>query len=164
MQHGRIQQQGEPSELYERPANRFVAGFIGSSNFIPSTVVRRDGSDSAVVETQAGLQIRGRLTDPASEAVPGAAVTLAVRPERLRVEPAADGVTVARQAGWTTVPGRIAQGTYLGESTEYRISTESVGELMVRLQNTAGEQAGAVGPGQPVVVRWPDDATLVLTS
>jgi spermidine/putrescine transport system ATP-binding protein len=163
MQHGRIQQLGEPSELYERPANRFVAGFIGSSNFIPSTFVRRDGDESAVVETAGGLQIRGRLTDPASDAVAGAGVTLAVRPERLRVEPALDGVAVAREAGWTTVPGRIAQGTYLGESTEYRIATDAVGELVVRLQNTAGEQAGAAGPGQPVVVRWPDDATLVLT-
>ena len=165
MQNGRIQQQGGPAELYEKPVNRFVAGFIGSSNFFDGTLVERDGDEAAVVETASGLRIRGRLTDAAAAPVTGTAVTLAVRPERLHVEPAEDGATAERQPGWTTVLGRLAQGTYLGESTEYRIATESAGELVVRLQNREGEQQGAVvGPGQPVLVRWPDDATLVLAS
>jgi spermidine/putrescine transport system ATP-binding protein len=164
MQHGRIQQQGDPASLYERPANRFVAGFIGSSNFIDATLVERDGDDGAVVETAAGLRIRGRLTDPTAAPGAGLKVTLAIRPERLRAEPAPDGADAdtAASPGWTAVPGRLTQGTYLGESTEYRIATESVGELVVRTQNTAGEQAGAIGPGQAVIVRWPDEATLVL--
>jgi spermidine/putrescine transport system ATP-binding protein len=165
MQQGRIQQLGGPAELYERPVNRFVAGFIGSSNFFDGTLVDRDGQEVAVVETATGLRIRGRITDAAAAPVAGTAVTLAVRPERLHVEPAEDGATPERQPGWTTLLGRLSQGTYLGESTEYRVATESAGELVVRLQNREGEQQGAVvGPGQPVLVRWPDDATLVLAS
>ena len=64
MQHGRIQQQGGPAELYERPVNRFVAGFIGSSNFIAATLVERDDGTGALTSRRAsGLRIRGTLTD-----------------------------------------------------------------------------------------------------
>ena len=72
MRDGRIQQQGGPSELYERPVNRFVADFIGSSNFIPATV---EGFDSATrqatVRSERGLLLRGRVTDPAATVVAG---------------------------------------------------------------------------------------------
>ena len=64
MRDGRIQQQGAPEELYERPVNQFVAGFIGSSNFVTATVVsptRRRGR--ATVETPGGLRLRGFVTD-----------------------------------------------------------------------------------------------------
>jgi spermidine/putrescine transport system ATP-binding protein len=163
MQHGRIQQQGRPTELYERPANRFVAAFIGSSNFIPAALVERDGDQAVLAETPSGLRIRGQLTDPGAEPVAGADVTLAIRPERIHVEAAPDGAAIEQRAGWTTVPGRLTQGTFLGESTEFRVATDAAGELVVRLQNNAGDQQGAgLGPGQPVLVRWPDEATLVL--
>ena len=165
MLDGRIQQQGGPEELYERPVNRFVADFIGVSNPIKGTVKAFDGAARrATVETDRGLQVEGSVTDPAAALQPGDAVTVAVRPERLTVEPAAGASNGAETAtGWTTVPGRIHQGTYLGDQTEYRISTDLAGELVVRRQNATGTAGGSgLGPGDPVVVRWHQDANLVL--
>ena len=101
-----------------------------------------------------------RPTDPAATFSPGQAVTVAMRPERMEVVPVADG---AAEAGWSSVVGRIHQGTYLGDQTEFRVSTDQAGELIVRRQNATGAGASqGIGPGDPVTVRWHDEANLVL--
>jgi spermidine/putrescine transport system ATP-binding protein len=164
MHQGRIQQQGAPAELYERPVNRFVADFIGVSNPIEGRLAEHDpATGRAVVETARGLRLRGLVTDPLARLVPGTPVVVAVRPERLRVEPAITEVSAS--AGWTSIPGRIHQGTYLGDQTEFRITTDLAGEMVARRQNAAG--AGSiegVGPGESVLVRWEDSANLILVA
>ena len=162
MRDGRIQQMGGPTELYERPANRFVADFIGTSNFIPATVVAFDAaSRRATVRSVKGLTLGGTVTSEGASPVAGDEVIVAVRPERLNVIPAnADG---AAQPGWAQVAGRVDQGTYLGDQTEYRISTDDAGELVSRRQNAAGAGGAlGVGPGDPVLVRWHEEANLIL--
>jgi spermidine/putrescine transport system ATP-binding protein len=163
MRDGLIQQLGGPEELYERPVNRFVADFIGVSNPIVGRITEFDSaSRRASVETDRGLLLGGHVTDPAATLATNDRVTVAVRPERLTVEPAA-APTENGAAGWTSVPGRINQGTYLGDQTEFRIDTDQAGVLIVRRQNAAGIGGGAgLGPGDPVVVRWHEDANLVL--
>jgi len=165
MRDGRIQQQGAPEELYQRPVNRFVAGFIGSSNFIDAHVVEHDrASRTAKVETPGGLTLVGPVTDPEAGLAAGAPVTVAIRPEGFRVEPS-EGDGAVTGAGWTATAGRISQGTYLGDQTEYRIDTEAIGELVVRRQNEiAGEHLRGFGPGEPVVVKWQQEANLILAS
>jgi spermidine/putrescine transport system ATP-binding protein len=160
MKDGLIQQQGDPTELYEHPVNRFVADFIGTSNFMEATVEGVDGP-TITARTGAGLVLRGRMTDPTRRMATGDAVTVVTRPERLEVHPA-DGAG-ATPAGMNEVTGRVQQGTYLGDQTEYRVSTEQAGDLIVRHQNTAGA-GGALGagPGDQVVVRWHEEANLVL--
>jgi spermidine/putrescine transport system ATP-binding protein len=162
MLDGLIQQQGAPADLYERPLNRFVSNFIGVSNPIPGEVVEFDASTrTARVQAANGLLLSGTVTDPAANPGPGVSVTVVVRPERLRVDPADD--RGASGDGWTSVAGRIQQGTYLGDQTEYRIATDQAGDLIARHQNTAGVAGVAgVGPGDAVVVRWRDEANLVL--
>ena len=164
MHNGRIQQQGHPGDLYERPTNRFVAGFIGSSNFIDASLIgRAPGSTAVTAETPSGLRLPGTLTDPDADPATGSEVTVAIRPERFQVDPATDGAAIEQTGGWTRIPGRVSQGTFLGETTEYRIRTDAAGELMVRLQNRAGGgHEETFGPGQAVVVSWQDEATLVL--
>jgi spermidine/putrescine transport system ATP-binding protein len=161
MRDGLIQQLGGPTELYERPVNRFVADFIGSSNFMSGTVeaIDREGGQ-VVVRTDRDLALRGWVTDPAAKPAIGQAVTVVTRPERLEVAPqGTDGAV----EGWTAVPGRIHQGTYLGDQTEFRVQTEGAGELIVRRQNAMGAGAGqGLGPGDPVTVRWREEANLVL--
>ncbi len=162
MKDGRIQQQGDPTELYERPVNRFVADFIGTSNFISAIVVESAAEDgNVVVRSPNGLTLRGRFTDPHARPAAGDSVIVATRPERLEVAP---GEQAARPtSGWTQIKGRIQQGTYLGDQTEYRVQTDEAGELIVRHQNAAGAGgAPGVGPGDPVVVRWQEDANLIL--
>jgi spermidine/putrescine transport system ATP-binding protein len=162
MRDGLIQQLGGPTELYERPINRFVADFIGTSNFMPATVEEVDTvSGRVLARNDRGLVLRGMLTDPAATISVGLPITVMTRPERLDVEPLTESPA---EPGWASVSGRIHQGTYLGDQTEFRVGTEQAGELIVRRQNATG--AGAtlgLGPGDPVTVRWREEANLVLT-
>ncbi len=164
MRDGLIQQQGPPEVLYERPVNTFVANFIGVSNPLPARITSHDVTTGfATVETDGGLALRGIVTDPAARPAGGDRVTVAIRPEHLRVEPSTDAPAATLGPGWTQVSGRVNQGTYLGEQTEYRIQTEHAGELVVRRQNQLGDHTSqGLGPGQPVTVRWHEGANLVL--
>jgi spermidine/putrescine transport system ATP-binding protein len=161
MRDGLIQQLGGPTELYERPITRFVADFIGSSNFMTGTIEALDGdAGRVVVRTDRDLSLRGWVTDSSATPQVGQTVTVVTRPERLEVAPHG---TDDAATGWTTVPGRINQGTYLGDQTEFRVQTDGAGELIVRRQNAMGAGAGqGLGPGDPVTVRWREEANLVL--
>ena len=101
MQGGRIQQIGRPEEIYEAPANRFVADFIGGANLIPARI----GPD--------GAQAVGLGVIPAAGAV-GDAVTLAIRPERLGLV-----AEVARQPG-DLGPLRVVERIYMGNELSFR--------------------------------------------
>ena len=161
MRDGLIQQQGDPTTLYERPVNRFVADFIGTSNFMDGTVVEQLGDGRVVVRTGRGMTLRGAVTDPERRPAEGDDVVVATRPERLEVFPADAAGSV--DDGMTQIRGRVQQGTYLGDQTEYRVDTEEAGEVIVRHQNAAGAGgAPGVGPGDPVVVRWQEEANLIL--
>jgi spermidine/putrescine transport system ATP-binding protein len=161
MRDGVVQQNGNPTELYERPVNRFVADFIGTSNFMDATVVEGGGDGRVAVRTSRGMTMRGIVTDSAARPAPGDTVVVATRPERLEVIPADAAETAG--PGMTQVRGRVQQGTYLGDQTEYRVDTEEAGEVIVRHQNAAGAGgAPGVGPGDPVVVRWQEEANLIL--
>lgn len=166
MRDGRVQQQGRPEELYQRPVNRFVAGFIGSSNFLEAVLVGHEpATGRATVETGAGLRIGGIVTDPDARPTAGDPVTVAIRPERLRVEAPGEDEPAATADGWLRTPGRVAQGTYLGDQTEYRVDTQALGNLIIRRPNETGERARRTfGPGEAVVVAWRDDANLVLVA
>jgi spermidine/putrescine transport system ATP-binding protein len=166
MRDGRIQQQGHPEGLYRRPANRFVAGFIGTSNFIAATVATFDqATHMALVDSPSGVRLTGLVTDDDARPEPGSPATVAIRPEQVRLETAPDGATIGREEGWTRIPGRVRQGTYLGDQTEYRVATDGVGDLVVRSQNETGSAATRTfGPGEGVVVAWHDDANLVLVA
>jgi spermidine/putrescine transport system ATP-binding protein len=162
MRDGRIQQMGGPTELYERPVNRFVADFIGSSNFITAIVEGVDPAGPTVTARSAnGLVLRGRITDPAASVAVGGEVTVATRPERIEVVPA--GTHDPAATGWVAIDGRINQGTYLGDQTEFRVHTDQAGEVLVRRQNATGAAASqGIGPGDPVTVRWREEANLIL--
>ena len=90
--HGRIEQVGAPLELYDAPANRFVAGFIGAPamNFIPAVIEATEGGEAQVRFGPVSLRA-GRLRD----AAPGP-VTFGVRPEHLAVVPAAEADFLGR--------------------------------------------------------------------
>ena len=101
------------------------------------------------------------MTDTAAAPAVGDEVTVAIRPERFQIEKADTEPAVID--GTTAIRGRITQGTYLGDQTEYRVDTAAAGELVVRQQNALGSTTGrGIGPGDPVVVRWHEDANLIL--
>ena len=162
MNAGRIQQQGSPERLYQRPVNRFVAGFIGSSNFVDATLRNHDAATGrATIELAGGQRFGGTVTDPAARPATDVAVTLAIRPERLHLR-ALDAPSLPDGHGRIEVPGRVTQGTYLGDQTEYRVATDALGDVIVRTPMTTGADARSFGPGEAVIVAWHEDAVLIL--
>ena len=105
-----------------------------------------------------GRRLGGHLTDESARPAVGSAVTVAIRPERLVIREGGDGDGV----GWTRIQGRVVQGTYLGDQTEYRVATDALGEVIVRTPVSTGHEARTYGPGEGVDVAWHEDAVLVL--
>src|SRR6185312_4075982 len=135
MSQGKIQQLGAPLEIYEQPVNRFVADFIGDTNFVTATIDGRAG-DYVRCRCGGGLDL---LANPIGGTAPGATVTLAVRPEKILLKPGALGT--------------IAQTVYVGTDTNYEVRLGDGSRISVRLQNAADGQAQfAVGDGVAVDV------------
>ncbi len=178
MNSGRIEQEGGPEEIYDRPMTRFVADFIGLTNFIGGTVREarweENGEANVVVATALG-DIRCGGYQP--RVAPGARVTLTLRPEKIQAiqhgeQPHSD---------WNTVAGTVSQATFLGPQMEYRVATAaaegSETTLTVRQQNTAGALANESGdtrdagddlerhafrPGERITLAWRREASLIL--
>ena len=111
---GRIEQVGTPVDLYERPANKFVAGFLGSPrmNFFEATLVGEVGH-SASVALAGGARVQ--VAADVARAQPGARVTLGVRPEHLQIVRPNAGASEGRQDGG--VKATVALVEYLGDVT-----------------------------------------------
>ncbi len=123
LSEGEVQQVGRPEEIYEQPRNRFVADFIGETNFIPATVSR----------VEAGL---AWFSGPAGQALPaqpcttakvGQQVTLSVRPERLHLR---------GDASQGALACRIEALIYLGTDLQYQVSLGDGTRLTVRTPNS----------------------------
>lgn len=146
MDEGRIQQLGSVDDIYDRPANSFVAGFIGESNLLPVTVTSTVG-DMATADVEAF----GRtVTLPASPGVaPGAPARLLLRPEHLLFNQTEDGV-----------PAEITETVYLGELSQYEAVLANGQTLSVRQITDRSIQAGT-----KVKLSWkPDHARVVAES
>jgi iron(III) transport system ATP-binding protein len=102
---GRIEQQGSPREIYERPASRFVAGFFGKVNFVPAAVTAVDGDALTVDMLGASL----RVTQPGHGLREGVKTHAALRPEAASVLP---------EGG---IPATLAKAVYMGHAVEYTV-------------------------------------------
>jgi iron(III) transport system ATP-binding protein len=115
MDNAVIAQEGPPRDLYERPANRFVAGFIGEANLVKGRLLRTTDSLGTVALGPLEIELPHR----------GAAdgeVQVAIRPESLRIATSPPAAA--------HLPGTIRKASYLGERMEYTIET-AIGELFV---------------------------------
>ncbi len=147
MSAGVIQQIGTQRDLYEHPCNRFVAGFVGRTNFLHGQLV-----EPGVFRSDGGLTLR---CDGYS-AESGARRTLALRPERLALAAYADA------GRGNTVAGKVEFASYLGAIIEYYVRFSSGETLRVHAPNTgaAGDRGFALG--EAVHVSWPVEVGLVL--
>jgi len=137
MNHGEILQIAAPTEVYARPANLFVAQFVGEMNFVKGKVAGAGHVDSAL----------GLIAAPVPNGVnTGAEVTLAIRPEHVEVSPTANH-------GAATTTGRVASRSYLGDAALLEVEINGV-TLLVKL---AGDTALNIGQNAAVGLpahRW----------
>jgi ABC-type Fe3+/spermidine/putrescine transport system ATPase subunit len=142
MRDGRMAQVGTPAELYESPANRFVAGFLGAANILPCVV---DGF--SIVLPTLGVAIRAAR---AGVAGPG---LLGLRAERLRI----GGEGLINQ-----VDGVATESAYAGDALAVSVRLADGSVLRVHRSLTDGLGAAMVEPGTPVRVGWQPEACMLL--
>jgi spermidine/putrescine transport system ATP-binding protein len=148
MRNGRIEQIGTPEDIYERPATRFVAGFIGAINMQPAAVSSSTADGYARLETPAGAAV-ARLPRGFG---PGAKTTLTVRPERLRLASRAPENSII----W---PATVEHVVYLGARREIRLKLADGSMAVAELTN---DGAGGTSPGDKVIAWFrPEDAWII---
>ena len=135
MEEGEVRQVGTQQELYERPANRFVAGFVGRSSFLEGRL-EADGT----FHSQGGLALR------CLAGTPGPA-SLALRPERV-------ACASAPLAGMdNSLPGVVAFVSYMGAMIDVHVQVSPSERVLAQLANRADVRVPQVG--EPVHVGWP---------
>ncbi len=150
MDRGRVSQIAGPEELYERPASRFVADFIGKVNLIEAKV-----AETRANEVTFDAKSLGRVSIPHDGAATGD-VSLAVRPEKLAIskeKPAPHLIAMH---------GKVRDVAYYGDTSHVFVATDGGLELMVNVKNDRRVGVPFV-PAQPIWVSWSPEDTLVLT-
>jgi putative spermidine/putrescine transport system ATP-binding protein len=146
--HGEMQQIGKPAEVYERPANRFVAEFLGEINLLPLADLRFErGIASGVFE--------GRRLAVAADRNGAAGGMLAIRPEHLGIATGPE----APPAG-NAVRASLDGATYLGGATKLKLRTP--GGVAVTLSLASKQAAPFLGAGKDLWITWPEDQGFLL--
>jgi spermidine/putrescine transport system ATP-binding protein len=156
MSQGKVEQVGYPEDIYERPATRFVAGFIGTSNIMESEIVGRAG-EYLQVRTAPGDRIF--ITPPADRALRnGDRVAFTVRPEKLRVAPIDEPVPDSM----CSAAGTVADVVYQGVSTQLVVRTDEGATLVAFRQNSERVSDAGV-PGHRARLVWSPEFNVVLS-
>ena len=148
MKDGLIQQLGDPVSLYKSPANKFVADFIGESNFI-------QGSVDSLKEGDTRIKVGGETVELEAEEgtlKPGQTITFTIRPEKINLsKPGKEGLA-----------GTVHERVFIGTDTRYLVQLTSGETIIVRVQNGCGSEAGEFARGEQVVLSWlPEDARIL---
>jgi spermidine/putrescine transport system ATP-binding protein len=154
MNAGRIEQLGSPRELYEHPATRFVANFIGTSNIITGRLERR-GDAWALAGMGPDQRV---LVAGGGDAREGQDVELAVRPEKIVLRTEQDPPPPDRSA----LKVKVDEVVYLGTSTQYRTVTDGGDAIAVYRQNASATPGADVLVGQVGWLEWPPEHSYVL--
>jgi spermidine/putrescine transport system ATP-binding protein len=151
MNQGEILQVGDPITLYEKPATRFVADFIGESNFLEGRIDSlEDGKVRLIVD---GGSVMASLTDP--DLVPSQTVMFTIRPEKIQLANPEEILADSLQ-------GVIEEVVYIGTDTRYIISLKSNQNIVVRVQNGLGSILGQFRKGDRVKLHWMTEDARVL--
>ncbi|WP_396449569.1 ABC transporter ATP-binding protein [Actinomadura sp.] len=150
LRDGRVEQLGTPREIYETPRTKFVADFVGKSNFLPATVVEAKGDGSCLVDTAVG-RIRAQAT---GELTADSKAEVVVRPERLVLHGGDDDADRVNHAS-----GTVISATYLGESVDYQI------ELADEVQVVASCHPSVdMAPQARVTVEFPEGGCSIVSA
>jgi iron(III) transport system ATP-binding protein len=143
MNDGEIQQVGRPRDVYERPCSRFVADFIGSSNFIDGVVDRHEPDDRYVIDTPHGKLIAKSTASYA----PGSPIVVAARPEQISID-----VGTANGTGPNRWQGTVGTRAFLGEAVDHMVA---VGDRELRVRSNPSV---SIPPGSTVSLVFSEEA------
>jgi spermidine/putrescine transport system ATP-binding protein len=149
MNRGRVEQLGSPREVYEQPATRFVADFIGTSNILTARVDRVDGQDA--VMTIDDVQ---RIVVPLRLHTRDTKLLVTVRPEKI-------AVTTGQPEADCRVRGVVDEVVYQGTFTGYTVNT-SAGATVVAHHQNAADSRDLATVGDPVWLSWRKDHSYLL--
>ena len=151
MSQGVALQVGDANDIYEHPNCRFVADFIGETNFLAGTISEKDGA-RVKVELDGGLSLWAVAPQPVER---GAAVSVTVRPEKIHIRPGTGDVN--------QYDGRVTSVVYIGTDTHYGVMLPNGQEIRVREQNSLADSHILAKEGDTLNVRFAVEAARVLT-
>jgi spermidine/putrescine transport system ATP-binding protein len=173
MDKGKVLQVGSPEEIYETPSTRFVADFIGETNFMEGRLVEKRGDIGMVALKGADCVVEAELG--AANPQIGDDVTVAVRPEKITLlrlgdeddhllsVPAAEIMAaVERETNKTLVEGVVQFANYIGTDTRYIVRIGGGIDLVVRVQNFGERFDTLFHKGERVNVFWATDTARIL--
>jgi spermidine/putrescine ABC transporter ATP-binding subunit len=152
MDKGAVQQLATPSELYEKPANRFVADFIGKVNMFEASVLSQKGR--ALACDAKGI---GKVSIPTDKTCSGK-VTIAVRPEKVEIalkKPTEKGAIIAES--------KVTDVAYYGDWSEVVTELADGSQVSINVQNDRREAGANAKRGDKVWVYWQPEDSLILT-
>ena len=155
MNHGKIVQVGTPADIYESPANKFVADFIGSVNLFEGKVMEEGGG--RIESTELGCTL---VVDRKLGCGRGTTVWAAVRPEK---------ITMSRQLGEghplreNVVQGVVKEIAYMGDMSIYLVQIDSGRTLRVTLPNIMRDAEHRIVRDESVYLSWHGSSPVVLT-
>ena len=142
MDRGAVQQIGRPQDIYEAPANAFVAGFVGESNFLEGTIVTDGATDKLRLASGSEIAITRRS---AGAGVSGRRATVMIRPERFLDLANADAAAPVNRLACA-----VEETIYTGTDHRYRVRTQDGIELLLRLPS--GARRRRYLPGEAIEV------------
>ncbi len=156
MNGGRIEQLGPPALIYERPASRWVAQFVGDVNLFAGRIAQCNGSGLTLDTPDAALLAEAGAAPPAT----GSDAWLAVRPEKIELFPGTE-----RPDGFANViAGALVDVGYLGNLSVYRVAVGSGATVVATLANRRPYPATGLDRGAPVWLAFSRDSGVVLTA
>src|SRR5580704_680600 len=156
MDKGQVVQVGTPAEIYEFPRSRFVADFVGTTNFFEGTVSSCEPGLVRVQCTETGCAL---LVDDKGSFAIGQRVWVALRPEKVRMGKEASSAVRTNQ-----LRGTVWELGYLGNRSTYRIRTATGKLVTVFAQNERRTSEAAIDWSDEVFVSWSADAAVLLQS
>jgi len=190
MSEGVLQQVGSPHEVYEKPVNRFVADFIGETNFLPATVTRMEtDEDYPMVALQGGVRVLS--ANEGHDLYLDQRVTLTIRPERINLYPQGKVDVLKAESGLeaeelerilgakmpgpvdrkefllaepenVVLNGLLEEAFYIGTDTRFRVTLEGGASLVVRQQNYGSRYDMPFHVGSRVYVQWAAENAQIL--
>lgn len=159
MRDGRAVQIGHPRELYDRPANRYVADFVGKSNFLAGKIAAVNGRSIDIL-SDSGQTLTCRPNAPESDYAVGDTASIAVRPEMILIGPQHE---TAESLGVDIVlEGTVKNRIFLGEHTEYLVATRHQGDLLVLSPKHVESVRGSFERGEDVAIGWKNETAIAL--